>query len=645
MSTEITKANDTQALSYSNRVQFAKPKKETAMLVDVQYVRASKKDNTKDYLYIIWKDIETGEKYLQAIEEPLMTIYFEKPEYRNHTQNLTYAYIDRLYPKTVKYKDIIFAIAEEEGEYGKNRLSEIFTTRNYKALKDFYLYPYSFGADYDIRVWYRHEWMKSFDNDMKKPITKGFMDIETDTFESPGFPNPMFDPIDLVTVIDSTGNKSYTFCLVGRKCVEKDMTGMTDEEKEKELERRRLYELRHQTEDYYVEHQDELYNAIHEKFDESYPNIEFRVYFYKDEAKMITHIFQLINILKLDFIGIWNISFDSKYLYDRCITLGLDPKEVMCHPDFPVKECYFKKDMRNFSVKNKSDFFHISSYSVFFDQMITYAAIRKGQSELRSNKLTYIAKREIGDEKLDYSEIGNIKTLGYKDWLTYVLYNIKDVLLQKGIEDRCLDIDTYYMTSYQNLTPYENEFKQTVVLRNVQYRFYMKTGKVPGNNVNAIIYNKMTENMSEDEIDEKKSKFEGALVGNPKLIDNFGIKLFGKRVNNIFKYNIDFDMTAFYPSTIFAMNIDPSTLIFKMYLYSNQYDVRGGKIPFHGITDVQMVKDNKDSFANDVASEVMDNFQTGNIISTAHKWMNLPSTVEVFRKCMKKLGGGHNGNF
>jgi hypothetical protein len=82
-----------------------------------------------------------------------------------------------------------------------------------------------------------------------------------------------------------------------------------------------------------------------------------------------------------------------------------------------------------------------------------------------------------------------------------------------------------------------------------------------------------------------------------------------------------------------------------MYLYSDQYDVRGGKIPFHGITDVQMVKDNKDSFANDVASEVMDNFQTGNIISTAHKWMNLPSTVEVFRKCMKKLGGGRNGNF
>ena len=41
------------------------------------------------------------------------------------------------------------------------------------------------------------------------------------------------------------------------------------------------------------------------------------------------------------------------------------------------------------------------------------------------------------------------------------------------------------------------------------------------------------------------------------------------------------------------MNIDPSTLIFKMILSSNQYDVRGGKLPFNGITDIQMVKERR----------------------------------------------------
>ena len=97
-------------------------------------------------------------------------------------------------------------------------------------------------------------------------------------------------------------------------------------------------------------------------------------------------------------------------------------------------------------------------------------------------------------------------------------------------------------------------------------------------------------------------------------------------------------MTAFYPSTIFAMNIDPSTLIFKMIISSDQYDVRGGKLPFNGITDIQMVKENSDSFAGDVAKEVMDNFQTRDYISTGHKWMNLPAVNDVYNEMVKQLG-------
>ena len=443
--------------------------------------------------------------------------------------------------------------------------------------------------------------------------------------ESTGFPNPVFDPIDLVTFIDITHNNSYTFILVNRKCNSNDKF------------KKDLYKARHETEEYYLNNIEELKREAHEKFDESYPDMIYNFYFYKDEIKMLSHLFQLINQLKLDFVGVWNISFDIPYIINRIETLGYDPKEIMCHPDFPVKECYFKKDTINFAVKNKSDFFKISSYTVFFDQMIVYAAIRKGQQELRSNKLTYIAKREIGDEKLDYSEEGSLKTLGYRNWLMYVLYNIKDVLLQKGIEERTTDVYTYYFTSYQNITPYENEFKQTVKLRNVQYLFYLDNGMIPGQNVNAILYNGK-DNKEKDDEDEEDSKFEGALVGNPLLIDNFGMKLFNHKSNNIFRYSIDMDMTAFYPSTIFEMNIDPSTLIFKMILPCDQYDVRGGDIKFNGITDFQLVEENNDSFSDDVAKEVIDNFQTGDYITTGNKWLNLPSASEIYTELKKKLG-------
>ena len=611
--------------------------KESSMLLDVQYIKANKRDNTPDYLYLIWKDMDSGEKYMQAIKEPPVEIYFEKAEFRDHMYNKNYANIETLDKKVVKAKDIIFAIADDMGDKGKQKLSNCFQTRNYQGLKEFLIYPYVYGADYDVRVWYRYKWMESFDNSRPKILTKGFLDIEVDTMESTGFPDPAFDPIDLITFIDISHNKSYSFVLIDRECKPKNMDGMSYDERVKELERRELYEKRHRQEEYYIENQDELMEKIHEKFDESYPNMEYSCYFYKDERKMLVHLFQLINKLKLDFVGVWNISFDIPYLINRMEILGLDPKEVMCHPDFPVKECYFKKDMINFAVKNKSDFFHISSYTIFFDQMILYAAIRKGQSELRSNKLTYIAQREIGDAKLDYSEEGDLKTLGYKNWLLYLLYNIKDVLLQKGIEERTSDLDTYYVTSYQNITPYEDEFKQTKKLRNVQYLFYLRNGLVPGENVNGFMYNYDAKE-SDDDDDEEDSKFEGALVGNPKLIDNFGVKMFGKRTNNIFAFNIDFDMSSFYPSTIFAMNIDPSTLIFKMILDSRQYNVRGGKLPFNGITDIQLVDENTDSFSGDVAKEVMDNFQTRDYVSTGHKWMNLPSVNDIYEVMKRKLG-------
>lgn len=599
--------------------------KESSMLLDVQYVKANRKNGTKDYLYLIWKDMDTDEKYMQAIEEPKMDIYFEKPEFRNHLYNKNYATIDTVEKKTVTYKDIIYEIANDMGDRGKQKIQDCFTTRNYKGLKEFMMYPYVYGADYDIRTWYRYQWMKYFDNDKPKNLSIGFLDIEVDTLESTGFPNPVFDPIDLVTFIDITHNNSYTFILVNRKCNSNDEV------------KKDLYKTRHETEEYYLNNIEELKRETHEKFDESYPDMVYNFYFYKDEIKMLSHLFQLINQLKLDFVGVWNISFDIPYIINRIETLGYDPKEIMCNPDFPVKECYFKKDTINFAVKNKSDFFKISSYTVFFDQMIVYAAIRKGQQELRSNKLTYIAKREIGDEKLDYSEEGSLKTLGYRNWLMYVLYNIKDVLLQKGIEERTTDVYTYYFTSYQNITPYENEFKQTVKLRNVQYLFYLDNGMIPGQNVNAILYNGK-DNKEKDDEDEEDSKFEGALVGNPLLIDNFGMKLFNHKSNNIFRYSIDMDMTAFYPSTIFEMNIDPSTLIFKMILPCDQYDVRGGDIKFNGITDFQLVEENNDSFSDDVAKEVIDNFQTGDYITTGNKWLNLPSASEIYTELKKKLG-------
>ena len=101
-----------------------------------------------------------------------------------------------------------------KAKLGSKKLQNYFATGNYSGLKEFYTYPYVYGADYDIRAWYRYKWTQEFDNNRPKNLTKGFLDIEVDTLESVGMPDPVFNPVDLVTLIDRTTKTSYTFSLL-----------------------------------------------------------------------------------------------------------------------------------------------------------------------------------------------------------------------------------------------------------------------------------------------------------------------------------------------------------------------------------------------------------------------------------------------
>ena len=63
-----------------------------------------------------------------------------------------------------------------------------------------------------------------------------------------------------------------------------------------------------------------------------------------------------------------------------------------------------KKKALDYSIDDYKRLIFKFNKSNFYDQMILYAKIHKGQEEFRSHKL----KHEVGDKKLDYSEEGNI---------------------------------------------------------------------------------------------------------------------------------------------------------------------------------------------------------------------------------------------
>ena len=605
-----------------------KPNKDTAMLFDVQYVDANRKAGTPDYLYVIWKDTTTQEKYLDIVPEPKMEIYFEKPEIRQtHSYNKNYARLEDLEKVVVKYKDIKFRIAEEIGENGKKFLQWVFDTKNFKELKKLFLYPYTFGSDYDVASWYRIQWYLHLNNNAPKKLKKGFLDIEVDGFNVPGMPSAQDCPINAVTLIDDYGHVCYTFVLSSVPDF-KNIPGANNEL------RRKIYEQRMEYGDQFIEDLKKLPEDLHNRFDESYGDFDYKIYTYKNEAQMLVHLFQLIHKLKLDFIGIWNISFDIPYIYDRLKVLGIDPADVMCHPDFPSKICYFKPDTRNHDIKNKNDSFICSDYTKYYDQAELYASVRKGGPELRSVKLNYIGERELKDSKLDYSESGDIKTLAYINPILFTIYNIKDVLLQAGIERRTNDFDTLYVSSYENATSYDKVFKQTVKLRNAQYISFVSQGLIPGNNKNIFEieenYDEAKE-LSDSDEDEEDDSFEGALVADPLYNGYEGIEMYGRKTNNVYNYAIDFDMTAFYPSSIMGCNINECTLIFKVILPISQYDLfTQGGIPFRGITGGFFTK------TDDAAKECIDNFQTQNYMTACTKWLNFPDVYQVY-KHMKEV--------
>ena len=113
--------------------------KDSAMLVDVQYVKENYREGIPDILYIVWKDLTTKEKYVTTIPNPPVDIYFEKPEFRNThltpdgiPYNLNYQYLDRTYKVTVPYKEIITkGILEDGGDRLKALYADMCKTKRF----------------------------------------------------------------------------------------------------------------------------------------------------------------------------------------------------------------------------------------------------------------------------------------------------------------------------------------------------------------------------------------------------------------------------------------------------------------------------------------------------------------------------------
>lgn len=504
------------------------------------YQRPTKETKWHDYAYLVLKNVKTGEKKLFTAMDPEMLIYVVNEDERDYNYCPAYRPLKECTPVRVKYKAVLDAIAQVGGEKCKQ-----FLTSNRKAgarnlCKELFKYPYVLGADYDYTDYLRIEWALHYhNNDIHVHVDKMFMDIEVDGIDVPGFPKPGECPVNAVSLIDEASSTVFVFLLRNEKNPQIE-----------EFERNMNTHIA----------------EYHEAFDESYGELDYKIAFFDKEIDLIAAVFEVINTLKRDILGIWNMGFDIPFLIERIRVLGYDPASIICSPDFATKILNYRKDTKQHDFKRKNDVFLVTAYTVYIDQMGTYIKIRKQFAEQKSLKLNAIAQKELKDTKLDYSDEANIKTLPYENFPLFVMYNIKDTLLQLGIERKTHDMDTVFLNTLSNATPFHKIFSQTQVLKNHAYISYFTQGYIIGNNRN-IDYTKDRFNDDEEEAAVKKKKeVEGALVGDPELNLHVGIEMYGMKSKYIFPYVIDFDYSSLYPSIIIAFNIGRETMIGKLVL-------------------------------------------------------------------------------
>lgn len=542
--------------------------------------------DVQDAISLIFKNMNTGEKFIKTIDNPQMEIYVAKPE----VDLGDYDHIDIDLADTqlvdVSYKNIVrdmYKILGEENTYW-NCIKE----RRFDDLKRIKECNRFFSSDRNIEDFYKYKCLHHFGMKELRGTTKGFYDIEADISKGKiDFKNGSGTaPVNAITFIDGSSKISYTMALRDPdnpliQEVENDIRGFIQE--------------------------------AHEMFDEEFGHFDYKLAFFDTEEEVIETFFKLSNGLKLDFMLAWNMGFDMAYMIDRIDRLGRNPKDVICHPDFRYQVCDYRKDMRNYEIKKKTDSFICSSYSIYMDQMINYASIRKSQSQFDSYKLDYIGEVETGSKKLEYE--GHIRDFPYKDYKRFLLYNIKDVLLQWKIEETTNDIGTLFYRAYAANTRYNKIFKEITFLTNVAFDEFESYGIILGNNVNAIRYNRDMDNVlidenGDEEDSDKKKKFKGALVGNPVLIMKVGIALVGKhKSNSVFNFIVDYDYTSLYPTILAMFNIYKSTLI--------------GKVEILGEPGEREARVLEEGYNR--GSKFMEDMESKEPIFIGNRWFGLPS--------------------
>ena len=147
-----------------------------------------------------------------------------------------------------------------------------------------------------------------------------------------------------------------------------------------------------------------------------------------------------------------------------------------------------------------------------------------------SYRLDYIAKVELGQQKLDHSEYDTFKDFYTNGWQKFVEYNIIDVELVDRLEDKMKLIELAITMAYDAKANYVDVFSQVRMWDTIIYNYLKKR--------NIVIPPKNRSN--------KDTKYAGAYVKEP--------------IPGKYDWVVSFDLNSLYPHLIMQYNISPETI-------------------------------------------------------------------------------------
>ena len=455
-----------------------------------------------DTLTVVYKDNVTRKKGHITIKNPKyrFAVIENKDLYTNKDGEeypLLFTSEDNVKMIEVPYQKVSKAIAEithREAIY-----NDALAAGDRDTIKRLQLHPSIMNSDQDIEDHYRVEFAKLYTNNIEK-LNKAYFDIEVDIKNIAGdFVQPGEAPINAISFLDEQHNKTHTFLL--RQPENPLIAQMESLVKSGIINQKYIYDF--------------IQDAVggRKKMRQlELENLEFNLHWFDTEIELLVAFFQTVHKYNPDFIEGWNSGdFDLRYILARIEALGFKIEEVVC--DYNWEEDKYVKHYVDERHKNefaeRGDYTFISGDTVWLDQMIQYCSRRKAKmGSMGSTSLDTIAELVAGIHKLDYSHITtDIGKLPYLDYITFVLYNIMDVICQKCIEFKTQDLEYIFSKCIINNTSYRKGHRQTVYLINRFTREWDKLGLIIGNNTNKG--------------NEKPEKFAGALVGKPENTSNY----------------------------------------------------------------------------------------------------------------------------